>query len=301
MKTAMQGKARLSQLPKRLITAAKEFNEEDMLYYAAALSFQVFFSLFPFLFFVLALLGSLNIPGFWDWLLDQAQAVLPEQPGTGVVEQKVEQIRSQAQNSSLLSFWIIVALWSASTGVRTIMHALNVAYDVEERPAWKEYLLSILYTILLAVLIIAAVGLMLITSEMAEWLAQQLGLASVFVTLWQWLRIPAATLLFIALLALIYYLFPNINQPFRLITPGAVLAVIAWLVASFGFSFYVNNFASYSAIYGSLGAVIVLLIYFYITAFVVLFGAEVNEQIYNLSADGQGRDEEPKETSPSHG
>ena len=84
MTTAMQGKARLNQLPKRLITAAKEFNEEDMLYYAAALSFQVFFSLFPFLFFVLALLGSLNIPGFWDWLLDQAQAVLPEQPGTGV-------------------------------------------------------------------------------------------------------------------------------------------------------------------------------------------------------------------------
>ena len=290
MTTAMQGKARLNQLPKRLITAAKEFNEEDMLYYAAALSFQVFFSLFPFLFFVLALLGSLNIPGFWDWLLDQAQAVLPEQPGTGVVEQTVEQIRSQAQNSSLLSFWIIVALWSASTGVRTIMHALNVAYDVEERPAWKEYLLSILYTILLAVLIIAAVGLMLITSEMAEWLAQQLGLGSAFVTLWQWLRIPAATLLFIALLALIYYLFPNINQPFRLITPGAVLAVIAWLVASFGFSFYVNNFASYSAIYGSLGAVIVLLIYFYITAFVVLFGAEVNEQIYNLSADGQDGD-----------
>ena len=300
MTTAMQGKARLNQLPKRLITAAKEFNEEDMLYYAAALSFQVFFSLFPFLFFVLALLGSLNIPGFWDWLLDQAQAVLPEQPGTGVVEQTVEQIRSQAQNSSLLSFWIIVALWSASTGVRTIMHALNVAYDVEERPAWKEYLLSILYTILLAVLIIAAVGLMLITSEMAEWLAQQLGLASVFVTLWQWLRIPAATLLFIALLALIYYLFPNINQPFRLITPGVVLAVIAWLVASFGFSFYVNNFASYSAIYGSLGAVIVLLIYFYITAFVVLFGAEVNEQIYKLSADGQDGDEEPKQTSPSH-
>src|SRR5918993_860070 len=110
--------------------------------------------------------------------------------------------------------WLIVTLWSASYGVRTTMHALNVAYDVQERPAWKEYTLSILYAILLAVLIIAAVGLMLITSEMAAWLAQQLGLASVFVTLWQWLRIPAATLLFIALLALIYYLFPNINQPF---------------------------------------------------------------------------------------
>ena len=301
MKTAMQGKARLSQLPKRLITAAKEYNGEDMLYYAGALSFQVFFSLFPFLFFLLALLGSLNIPGFWDWLLDQVQAVLPEQPGTGVVEHTVEQIRSQAQNSSLLSFWVIVTLWSASTGVRTIMHALNVAYDVEERPAWKEYLLSILYTILLAVLIIAAVGLILIGSQMAEWLAQQIGLDSVFVTLWQWLRIPVATLLFIAVLALVYYLFPNIDQPFRFITPGAVLATIVWLIASFAFSFYINNFASYSAIYGSLGAVIVLLIYLYLSTSILLFGAEINEQIYNQFAKCQDGDEEPQESSPSHG
>ena len=290
----------LSQSLKRLIKAARELNDDDMLYYAAALSYQVFFSLFPFLFFLLALLGALNIPDFLDWLIEQGQAVLPGQV-TGVVEQTVDQIRGQAQGSSLLSLWIVITLWSASSAVRTTMHALNVAYDIaEERSAWKRYLLSILYTILLAVLIIAAVGLMVIGPELAEWLAQQIGLGSVFVVLWVWLRIPAAILLLTIVLALVYYLFPNVDQPFRLITPGAVLAVIVWLAASFGFSFYVNNFASYSAIYGSLGTVIVVLVYLYITATVVLFGAEVNEQIYYEFGKDQDGDEDPRETGASH-
>src|SRR5919112_6697244 len=116
----------LSQLFKRLIEAAKDFNRDDMLYYAAALSYQVFFSLFPFLFFLLALLGALNIPDFLDWLIEQAQAVLPGQV-TGVVEQTVEQIRGQAQGSGLLSLWIVITLLAASSAVRTTMHALNVA------------------------------------------------------------------------------------------------------------------------------------------------------------------------------
>jgi membrane protein len=292
MTTVVQGKGRLGRLIKDLINAAKEFNEDDMLYYGAAISYQVFFSLFPFLFFLLAVLGALDIPGFWDWLVEQAQAVLPGQ-AAGLVEQTVEQIRGQAQGS-LLSLWIIVTLWAASSAVRTTMHALNVAYDVEEeRSAWKSYPLSILYTILLAVLIIVAVGLMLIGPQIAEWLAQQIGLGSVFVTLWEWLRIPAAMLLLIAVLVLVYYFFPNIDQPFRFIIPGAVLAVIAWLVASFGFSLYVNNFANYNAIYGSLGTVIVVLVYLYISASVLLFGAEVNEQIYNRSGEGQDGDEGP--------
>jgi membrane protein len=300
MTAATQDKARPGQLTKRLVKAAKEFNDDDMLYYGAALSYQVFFSLFPFIFFLLALLAALNIPGFWDWLLEQAQAVLPGQI-TGMVEQTVEQIRGQAQNSSLLSLWIIITLWTASSAVRTTMHAFNVAYDVaEERPLWKRYPLSILYTILLAVLIVVAVGLMVIGPEIAEWLAQQIGLGTAFVVLWEWLRIPAAILLLIIVLALVYYLFPNIDQPFRVITPGAILAVIVWLGASFGFSYYVNNFANYNTIYGSLGTVIVILVYLYITAGVVLFGAEVNEQVYYQFAEDQDGDEGTQETGRSH-
>src|ERR687895_400450 len=117
MTTAMQGKARLNQLPKRLTTAAKEFNEEDMLYYAAALSYQVFFSLFPFLFFVLALLGSLNIPGFWAWLRTSS-IVCSTTPMPGCCGSTARTCSSsQSQSSGLLSLWIIIALGSASSGV----------------------------------------------------------------------------------------------------------------------------------------------------------------------------------------
>ncbi len=125
MKSAERLVPRLGRSSKRVI---QEFVADDMLTYAAALSFQVFFSLFPFILFLVTLLGFLNVPEFFDWLLDQARAMMPGQ-ATGVVEQAIEQIRDQAQGG-LLSLGIVVALWSASAAVRMTMHALNVAYDV---------------------------------------------------------------------------------------------------------------------------------------------------------------------------
>jgi membrane protein len=286
-------KARMNVLGKLLIRAAQEFIKDDMYYYAAALSYQVLFSLFPFLIFFVALLGTLNFLGYVDQLHDQAQLLearllLPEQ-APGIVVQTLAQIRSQAQ--TFLSLSIIVALWTASAAVRMTMHALDVVYDVKEkRPVWNKYPLSILYTILLAVLIIVAAGLVLVGSEVVQWLAQQIELGSVLVALWDWLRIPVAVLLLIVILVLVYYFCPNANVSPRSIAPGAVLAAIVWLGASFGFSFYVKNFASYSATYGSLAAVIVLLLYLFIAACALLLGAEVNAQIHYQFTDGQKGD-----------
>ncbi len=288
-----RGQRRAKKVGKRLIKPIEEFIEDDMTTYAAALAYQTLFSLFPFVLFLVALLGFLQIPGFFDWLLDQARAVLPEQV-MGVVEQAIGQIRGQS-SGELLSLGIIIALWVASSGVRMLMNALNAAYDVaEDRPAWKRYPLSIFYTIVLAVVIIVAVGLMLVGPQVMEWLADQIGLGALFITLWAWLRLPVAILLLMVVVALAYYLFPNVDQPFRFITPGAVLTVVVWIAASFGFSFYVSNFASYSATYGSLGAVIVLLLYFFVSAAVLLFGAEVNAQIYYHFAEDEEDAEEEK-------
>src|SRR5829696_4431481 len=213
MMTARQSKRKLIRSIEWLIKAARKFGEHDMHYYAAALAYQVFFSLFPFLIFFVALLGALDLLGYFDRLLEQAQVLLPEQ-ASGIVVQTVRQIRSQAQ--TILSLAIVVALWSASSAVRMTMHALDVAYEVEEkRPALKKYPLSIFYTVLLAVLIIVAVGLMLIGSEVVGWLAQQIGFSSVFVALWGWLRIPVAVLLLIVSLALVYYFLPNTDFSLR--------------------------------------------------------------------------------------
>ncbi len=265
----------------------KAFLRDDMTTYAAALAYHVLLALFPFAIFLLTLLGALGLPGFFDWLLQQAQTALP-QDAYRRVEQVVGTIRGQA-HGGLLSFGIVVALWAASAGVRAMMNALNAAYDVaESRPAWKRYPLSIAYTVGLAVVLIAAAGLMLIGPRAMEWMARQVGLGDVFVALWAWLRWPAAVVLLLLAVAIVYYVAPNVDQPFRFVTPGSVFAVVAWVVASLGFSFYVSNFGSYGATYGSLGGVIMLLLYFFLSAAALLLGGEVNAVIAHATAGGSG-------------
>ncbi len=274
-----------------LARSVKNFSADDMTVYAAALSYQLFFSLFPFIIFLLALLGLLNIPGFFDWLLKQSQTVLPGQ-ASGLMKNIIGQIRGQAAGGAL-SLGAVLALWSASAAVRMAMHALNVAYKVEDRPAWKKFPLSLIYTALLAVLLIAAAVLMLVGPQLATWIAEQVGLGSVFATMWTWARIPVAVVLLLLVAALVYYLFPNTDQPFRIVTPGAVLAVIVWVLASLGFSWYVANFASYNATYGSFAAIIVLLFYFFISAAILLLGAELNSEVYRRAAEGEDAGEPP--------
>jgi membrane protein len=204
--------------------AIKNFSADDMLVYAAALSYQLFFSLFPFVIFLLALLGVLNLTSIFDWLIKQSQTVLPGQ-ALGLMQNIIGQIRGQAA-SGTLSLGAVLALGSASAAVRMAMHALNAVGDVEDRAVWKKFPLSLIYTVLLAVLVIAAAAMMLIGPQLASWIAQQVGMGSVFATVWTWARIPVAVVLLMLVAALIYYLFPNTNQPFRFVTPGAVLAMI---------------------------------------------------------------------------
>ena len=268
----------------------KKFSADDMLVYASAVSYQVFFSLFPFIIFLLALLGFLHLKPVFDFLLQQSKTVMPRS-AFGMVQNITQQIQSQA-SGGVMSLGAIVALWSASSAVRMAMHALNIAYDVEDRPVWKKLPLSVLYTLVLAALLIVAAGLMFMGPRLVGPILQAIGLgplASLFLTVWTWARIPVAVLLLMVAVALIYWLFPNVSQPFRFITPGAVLAVIVWIVASLGFSFYVANFSSYSATYGALASVVVLLLYFFISAAILLLGAEINAESYRSMTD-EGKD-----------
>lgn len=259
----------------------RQFTTDRMTTFAAALSYSALFAIFPFIIFLVALLGFLHIPQFFTWILDQARSALPID-----AYQRVEDVVTQIQNQpqrGVLSFGILAALWAASSGVRALMGALNVAYGVEEtRHWWKRYIISIVYTLALVILLIAAAGLMLLGPQAMEWLANRVGMSHAFVVIWTWLRFPVLVVLLMLLAAVIYYAVPNIRQPFRFITPGAVFAVVIWVLASFGFSLYVSNFTNYSATYGSLGGIVVLLFYFYISAAVLLIGAEVNAEVYKL-------------------
>lgn len=263
----------------------KAFGEDDMDSYAAALSYRAMFAIFPFLLFLITLIGFLDVPEFFDWLRNQAAAALPPQ-AVEQVDSIVEDLGEQ--RGGLMSVGVVVALWTSSIGIRSLMNALNNAYDVQEaRPIWKVIPLAVLYTIGIAVILLSAAALMILGPQAMEWLAGHAGLQDTFVTIWTWIRWPLAIFLQMLLVAIIYYLGPNVEQEFKFITPGSIMAVLVWILATWAFSYYVGNFGDYDAIYGSIGAVIVLMLYFYISSAVLLLGAEMNAVIEHASAEGK--------------
>jgi membrane protein len=259
----------------------KNFFAHRMTTYAAALAYRGLFGLFPFVLLVVVLLGLLQADGFFQRMLEQ-YGPTPPQGVSGALPSMVEEARKRA-SGGLLSFGVVVSLYSVYTLARTLVEALNVAYEVEEtRPAWKRLLLLVAFGPTLATATITAIGGMLIGSHLAERIAALVGLDDVAIVLWSWLRLPVALLLLAVVLSVVYRFAPDADQPYRLVTLGAAVAVIAWAVASLGFSLYLANFADYSATYGSLGAAIGLLFYLYLSASVVLLGAEINATIYHL-------------------
>lgn len=284
-----------------LLSAGKNFVRNDMATYASALAYQLLFSLFPFFIFLIALIGTLHLPDFMAWLREQAAMLLPQQ-AMAPLNQVLDQL--QQPPGGLMSAGAIIALWTASAGVRATMNAFNVAYGIREtRPPWLLYPLSVLYTLAVAALLIASAALLLIGPTAIAWLEAQIGFGQALVTLWTWLRWPLAVILLILCAGLVYYSAPAAQPRFPFVTPGAVVAVLTWLLASLGFDYYVHNFADYNATYGSMGSAVLLLLYFFISAAVLLYGAEINAYVASqaekkgidaLKEPGaEGKDERP--------
>ncbi|WJN58524.1 YihY/virulence factor BrkB family protein [Pseudomonas sp. SO81] len=264
---------------------ATDFIDDELPTYASALAFQLFFSLFPFLLFLIALIGVMDAQPIFDWLHQQAELVLPRD-ALGLVDPVIAQL--QTQQVGLFSIGILLALWTSSAAVRSTMAAMNRAYGVEDgRPAWKLVPLSLLYTVAIAAALLLAAALMVLGPQAMNWLAMQVGLEETVVLLWAWLRWPLAVLMLVLVVAAVYYLAPDVKQEFRFITPGSILAVVVWIVASLGFGFYAQNFADYNATYGSIGAIIVFLLYLYISSAVLLLGAELNAVVEHLAHEGK--------------
>jgi membrane protein len=283
----------------------RNFIKHSMPTYASALAYQGLFALFPFVIFLGLLVVVLQVDGFFDRLIEQARSRPPQQfPGS--LEPMVEQARSslpeeafapvaerlvrqgqEVAESKLLPYGIVFfAIWSASGVAWTLFEALNVVHEVEEtRPFGKRFLLSLVFAPALGVMVIVGAGLLLIGPQLAEWLAGRVGLDEEFVALWWWLRIPVALFLLMLAVSVVYYFVPNVNRQFRGVAPGAIVAVIVWVLALLGFSFYLSNFANYGAVYGSLAAAVSLLVYLYLSAAALLLGAEVNEAVYRYASE----------------
>jgi membrane protein len=213
---------------------------------------------------------------------------------TGVVRDVTSQRRG-----GLLSFSMLATLWAASSGMYAIMQQLNITYDVKEgRGFIRARATAIGLSLMFGVLVIGALSLVVLGGVIQDWMGSQLGFSTPLLIFFAVLRWVIVVLALTLSFALIYRYAPDVEQKFTFITPGAVIGVLLLIVASLGFAFYTRNFGNYSATYGSIGAVIILMLWLYIAGLVLLLGSEINALVEHYSPKGKQKGEK---TEPSEG
>ena len=263
--------------------AITKIGEDELSTRSAALSYYFILALFPMLLFLVSLVGVFAGPGsqLRDSIISGLGRLAP-----GSASELVHSVVNQTFKSSSglkLAMGLLGALWAASGGMGAVVVSLNVVYRVKETRAWWKQKLTIIgLTIALAALIVVALVLVLYGGKIGQLLATQIGLSDVFRIAWKVLQWPLSFGAMFLSFSIIYYFGPNLEErKWNWVTPGAVTGVALWLVASLGFRLYLHFFNSYSATYGSLGAVIILMLWLYITGFAVLIGGELNWIIEN--------------------
>jgi membrane protein len=262
----------------RTIRRYKEHNLSD---WGAALTYYSVLSLFPAAVVLVAILGVFgSYPETTDALLRIVEQLGPSsavETFRGPVESVV---RNKGGAGALLGFGLLGALWSASAYVGAFMRASNVIYQVEERRFWKNTPLRIAIAVLMVLLLAIVSVAIVLTGPLASAVGNVIGLSSVAVTVWSIAKWPMLVVLVMTMISVLFYLAPNVRQPggYRWVTPGAVIAVLAWIAASIGFALYVAFFGSYNKTYGSLGAVIVFLVWLYISNNALLLGVLINAE-----------------------
>ncbi len=272
----------------------KEANEDHLAAFAGNLTYKWLFTLFPLMVFLISLLGIFQATELVDVLLSRASKAAPPE-AVEVIGGPIRQI-TQSKASTRLGLGAVVsilfAMWGVSGAFRSVMEAMNVMYEVkDERPLWKKYLISILLSLGAATLLIAALVLVVSGGQIGGRLADAIGLGAGFRQVWNVAQWPILVSVVLLAFALIYYYAPDVEQRFRFVSPGSVLAVVLWLVFSLLFSFYVRNFGSYNASYGALAGVAILMLYIYYTASIVLLGAEMNQVIEAHAPGGKSEGE----------
>jgi membrane protein len=267
-----------------------EISDDNCLGLAAQLAFYFLFALFPALLFLVALIGYIPVDNALDELLAALGTVAPQEFVELLREQLSELARGQ--HGGLLTIGIAGALWTSSAALVAIIDALNRAYDVAEwRSWWKRRALAILLTVGLAFIVLLSLVLVSVGPDVIQVVASWMQLAPAFAALWTWLRWPVMIMCIIAGVDLVFHLAPNRKTQWVWVTPGALVATVLWLVSSFAFKWYVVNFGNYTVTYGAIGAVIIAMLWFYVSSLAILVGAELNavlEQIWRDHSSTQG-------------
>ena len=279
-----------------------EITDDDVFGDAAKLAYYFLLALFPLLIFLTSLIGLVigSGTGLRHALFRYLSQIMPSS-AFELIDKTMLEV-SSASGAGKLSFGLLAALWASASGVGAMMESLNSAYDATEtRSWWKKRLVALVLTIALAILIIGAVIVIFGGSKIAEHLGASYGFSDAFVLTWKILQWPIALIFMLLAFALIYYFAPDVrDQDWKWISPGSAIGVVLWLAVSFAFKGYLHFFDSYSKTYGSLGAVIVLMLWLYLTAAAVLIGGEINAEIENAAAEKGAADAKRKgKKSPS--
>jgi membrane protein len=258
-----------------------EFSEDNLTDWAAALTYYGLLALFPALIALVSLVGLFADPQTTAQKITEIVTQIGPSSGAETFAGPIESITSsQSAAGIMLVVGLVLALWSASGYVGTFMRASNVIYETPEgRPIWKLRPLQMLVTLVIVLLVAILALALVLTGPIVDAVAEPLGISSTAITIWEIAKWPVMLAIAITIIAVLYYATPNVKlRGFKWVTPGGVVAVVVWLIASAAFAFYVANFGSYDKTYGALGGVVVMLIWLWITNLALLFGHELNAE-----------------------
>ena len=252
-----------------------EIRDDNCLGLAAQLAFYYLLALFPAVLFLVALASYLPVDDAFSEFLVALGAVAPDEL-VALLRGQLDQI-ARGRHASLLTLGIAGAIWSSSAAMVAIIDALNHAYDISEwRPWWKRRCVAIALTMTLAAFTLLALAFVLIGPSLASRVAAWFGLAPAVAVIWQLIRWPIIVSSVVLAVDLVYHFAPNRAARWAWITPGALAATALWIASSFGFRLYVTSVGDYSATYGTIGGVIVTMLWFYVSGLALLIGAELN-------------------------
>ncbi len=277
---------------------AAEFMEDNLTDWAAALTYYGLLALFPALIALVSLLGLFGDPKSTTQSLTEIITEIGPESAAETFSGPIESItesRSTAGFAFVLG--LLVAIWSASGYVGAFIRASNVIYETPEgRPFWKLRPLQLAVTLAMIVLMVfLAVGLVM-TGPIVDAVAEPIGLSQTAVDVWDFAKWPAMALVFLLMVGVLYYASPNVRlRDRRWITPGALVAIVVWIIASALFAFYVSNFGSYDKTYGTLGGLIALLVWFWISNLAILFGHQLNAELERSREIEEGQPEAERE------
>jgi membrane protein len=282
-------------------TFNEAFFKDNVLAMAAQLAYYFFFALFPALLVVIAIASYFPVERLIDEMFVVLGGVIPPE-AMSIITEQIQKI-SNGEQGGLLTIGMLTALWSSSAAMTAISDTVNRAYGVEERrPWWKVRLIAIGLTVGLSVFILISFALVLVGPTLAEQLANRLYLGPAFEWTWKIAQWPVVFALVATAVGLVYYFAPDVEQEWFWLTPGSVMATVVWLALSLGFKFYVAKVGAYTETYGAIGAVMVLMLWFYLSGLVLLIGAEMNAEIEHASPYGKDEGEKvpgekPKEAT----